>query len=72
MAKLPEKLLLQRMKLQLESLESPSELGGRSQQANIQPDLMSPMTNLALNLSDTTLGVTPVQDSKVSRCHLIL
>jgi len=59
---LPEKLLKQRYKLQLVSLESPSELPG-SHRPHIDPGV-SPMTDLANNLSDTSLGLTPVQDSK--------
>lgn len=56
------------MKLQLESLESPSELMselGNSRFRNLsETEVMSPMTNLALNLSDAKLGNTPIQDSK--------
>ena len=33
---------------------------------------MSPVTDLALNLSDTSLGVTPIQDSKVLLLFIIL
>jgi len=52
------------MRLQLESLESPSELGNARFRNLSEIEVMSPMTNLALNLSDATLGTTPVQDSK--------
>jgi len=89
MANLPDKVLQQRFKLQLESLESPSELPGgyksklddkkvlqqrfRLQLASLDSPsgvlsdtVMSPMTDLAANLCDTSLGsgLTPVQDSK--------
>lgn len=50
MAHLPEKVLSQRMRLQLESIESPSELPGKK-----STDL-SPMTDLAFNLCDTSLS----------------
>eukprot|EP00092_Neocalanus_flemingeri_P025046 GFUD01027161.1.p1 GENE.GFUD01027161.1~~GFUD01027161.1.p1 ORF type:complete len:689 (-),score=173.90 GFUD01027161.1:484-2550(-) len=59
--RVPEKLLQQRFRLQLESLDSPSQLPGGFSDA-----VMSPMTDLAVNLCDTSLGsgLTPVQDSK--------
>jgi len=58
--KVPEKILQQRFRLQLESLDSPSQ-GGFS-----EIGVMSPMTDLAVNLCDTSLGsgLTPIQDSK--------
>jgi len=59
---LPEKLLKQRYKLQLVSLESPSDLPGS--QRPLMDSGVSPMTDLANNLSDTSLGLTPIQDSK--------
>lgn len=59
---LPEKLLQQRMRLQLFSLESPTELPGTTR--NFSEIGVSPMTELANNLCDTSLGATPVQDSK--------
>jgi len=58
---LPEKLLKQRYKLQLVSLESPSEL---PDSRSVLGCGVSPMTDLANNLNDTSLGLTPVQDSK--------
>lgn len=59
--KVPEKILQQRFRLQLESLDSPSQLPGGFSDA-----VMSPMTDLAVNLCDTSLGsgLTPIQDSK--------
>lgn len=56
-----KKLLQQRFRLQLESLDSPSQLPG-----GLSDSVMSPMTDLAVNLCDTSLGsgLTPVQDSK--------
>lgn len=59
--KVPEKILQQRFRLQLESLDSPSQLPGGYSDA-----VMSPMTDLAVNLCDTSLGsgLTPIQDSK--------
>lgn len=59
---LPEKLLQQRLRLQLVSLESPTELPGSSR--NYTEMGVSPMTELANNLGDTSLGITPLQDSK--------
>jgi len=57
----PFSLVQQRFRQQLESLDSPSQLPGGSSDA-----VMSPMTDLAVNLCDTSLGsgLTPVQDSK--------
>jgi len=59
--KVPEKVLQQRFRLQLESLDSPSQLPGGFSDA-----VMSPMTDLAGHLCDTSLGsgLTPIQDSK--------
>jgi len=60
---LPEKLLKQRLKLQLQSLDSPTEFN--SSRGCVVDAGVSPMTDLAMNLSDTSLnGLTPVQDSK--------
>jgi len=51
------------VQLQLESLNSPMEFNSSGSQ-RIEPGL-SPMTDLAMNLSDTSLNsLTPVQDSK--------
>jgi len=56
--KVPEKVMQQRFRLQLESLDSPCQ--------DFSDAVMSPMTDLAVNLCDTSLGSghTPVQDSK--------
>lgn len=60
--KVPEKILQQRYRLQLESLDSPCQTSG----GGGSDCVMSPMTDLAFNLHDTSLssGLTPVQDSK--------
>lgn len=67
MANLPEKLIQQRLRLIHQSLDSPSNLPGSSKFRNIMETGVSPMTGLAMNLSDTSLGMTPsppIQDSK--------
>lgn len=59
---LPDKLLKQRFKLQLQSLDSPSDFS--NSRSTVDPGV-SPMTDLAMNLNDTSLNsLTPVQDSK--------
>eukprot|EP00088_Acartia_fossae_P019840 TRINITY_DN2159_c0_g1_i13.p1 TRINITY_DN2159_c0_g1~~TRINITY_DN2159_c0_g1_i13.p1 ORF type:complete len:699 (+),score=177.90 TRINITY_DN2159_c0_g1_i13:179-2275(+) len=60
---LAEKLLKQKLKLQLQSLDSPSDF--TSSTRNKMDAGVSPMTDLAINLGDTSLNsLTPVQDSK--------
>lgn len=68
MSHLPEEIQLKNrrmVQLQLESLNSPMEFNSLgSQQRMFEPGL-SPMTDLAMNLSDTSLNsLTPIQDSK--------
>jgi hypothetical protein len=58
---LPENLLLKRCRLQLIAMESPTDLPGTR---SLGDSVVSPMTDLAKNLGDTSLGLTPVQDSK--------
>jgi len=58
MANLPEKIIKQRLRLQIQSLDSPSELPGDVFRHG--PDIgVSPMTDLALNLHCSSLGMTP-------------
>jgi len=58
MANLPEKIIKQRLRLQMQSLESPSELPGDVFRHNKEIGV-SPMTDLALNLHSSSLGMTP-------------
>lgn len=58
MANLPEKVMRQRLMLQLQSLDSPSELPGASFRPSTEMGV-SPMTDLAHNLHSSRLDMTP-------------
>jgi len=58
MANLPEKVIKQRLKLQLQSMDSPSELPTGYSRSCLDMGV-SPMTDLAMNLHSSSLGMTP-------------
>lgn len=66
MSNLPEKVIKQRLKLQLQSLDSPSDLPVGPFRSLSQMGV-SPMTDLALNFHCSSLGMTPSPNMDTKR-----